>query len=174
MQDVSLLRPPTGIQSARARVLPKQLAMSRYETPFDHRNDLLAPYLQQSGCEAAKPGAGGRAVDAGPVELRCLIGFFIARIRNPGARVGRRESLEVRKLLAPPFPRQFGSLAGPVREEQERRVGRSFLTHEQHRNMRVQENQRYGLGQLLRTDQPGKPLPERAVADLVVVLGEED
>src|SRR5579871_555565 len=79
--------------------------------------------------------------------------------------------LESGKFASTPFSDVLDQLRVAVADEiQERRRLRVFLTHEQQRRQRRQEHNACRQLQRLGTNQRRKPLTERAVANLIVVL----
>lgn len=113
-------------------------------------------------------------VEPPPIQFRCRECSRVAGVRNPVARFRCRERSEMRELSAPPFVGEIGGLACPVGKEQKGCLGRSLLSHEQHRNMWTEKQQNHGLLELLATDELRETFAQRPVTHLIVVLREED
>jgi len=98
-------------------------------------------------------------------ERRCGV-----RIRN--ARDSRviRKGGKALELLAPPIGNRLRQLGAEIAEIHERRRRRKFLSHEQHRNLRREQQAGIGGRDQPRIGKGENPIAKGAVADHVVVL----
>ncbi len=101
-------------------------------------------------------------------------GFLCIRVWDRLPRLGIGEGGELGELLAAAFAHRIGEVVVEIGEEQERALATVFVTHEQQRDLRAEQEQRGGRAQFLRVGEQRQAFAHRAVADLVVVLEERD
>ena len=140
--------------------------------PFDlrqERTDICATRRERGAIE-------GEAfrVDPVPVEFRREEGLPRCRVRDLRRQSGIGEFGKAREFLAAPLAHGFRQLALEVAEERKRLVRPPLLAHEQHRRLRQEEIDAGERPKGRGGGERAQALAERPVADMIMVLQEDD